>query len=72
MPRRSVRWIKPASSARRCAGTEQKIGRAGSDDRAERRCAQRRMSGLRRCNKADGSGAVMTEREADLAIVVGP
>src|SRR5262249_39748265 len=63
---------KPASSVRRCAGTKQKIGRAGGDDRAARRCAQRRMSGLRRSNKADGSGAVMSEREADLAIVVAP
>jgi len=63
---------KPTSGARRCAGTEKKIGRAGSSDCAERCRAQRRVSGRGCRNEVDGSSAVMAEREADLAIVVSP
>jgi len=63
---------KPTSGARRCAGTEKKIGRAGSSDRAEHCRAQGHVSGRGRRNEVGGSSAVMAECEADLAIIVGP
>ena len=49
MPRRSVRWIKSTSNARRCAGAEERIGRPGSDDRFAR-C----KPGIRLINTARG------------------
>ena len=63
---------KPTSGARRCAGTEEKIGCVGSSDRSECCRRQSRVNWRGRRDKLSGSGAVMAEGKADLAIIMGP
>jgi hypothetical protein len=70
MPKRWVRRMKLTSSARRCAGTEVKEARDEGEDRLDRRRRQGDTAGRRR-EKVDRGGAVMSQRKADLAIVVG-
>jgi hypothetical protein len=50
---------------------EKKIGRNGSEDRRDRCRGRRHLDGPRRCEEIDRGSAVMAEREADRAIVVG-
>jgi hypothetical protein len=70
VPRRSVRWMEPTSSARRCAGTEKEIGPDGSDDRLEHSRGECCVSWRECCSEVDRCGAVMTEHKAGLAIAL--
>src|SRR6266481_8477882 len=70
MLRRTVRWIEPTSSPGRCARAEEEVGGKGTGGCRRRKHRRRREVGWRRGDKIDRRGAVMTEREAELAVGV--
>src|SRR5437762_1509086 len=69
--RRSVSWVEPTSTPRRSARLEEEIGgkRNGNGGSPNRR--QPRLLGRRHREDADRDTAVVAQREADFAIVIG-
>ena len=67
---RQVSRVEAASGHGRCAGLEEEIRRERRVDRRQSGLMQRRLVGRARREEIDRDGAMVAEREADLAIVV--